>query len=144
MTLPYEENTTNSILFKTLNEDIKLVPDKYGVYDMEFIDGDLNNVRGLESLYNACVISIMTRYDELFDNKTYREYGCHVHELIKGNKTKMLLYKLEIYIQDTLKAMRRVKSVNEIIITENDRNSYHVHFNITSITDEDIIGDVTL
>lgn len=144
MTLPYEEPTTNSLLFKTLNEDIKLIPDKYGVYDMDFIDGDLNNVRGLESLYNACVISIMTRYDELTDNKTYHGYGCQVHELIKGNKTKLLLYKLEIYIQDTLEAMRRVKTVNEIIITENDRNSYNVHFNITSLTDEDIVGDVAL
>ena len=92
MTLPYDEYNK----FKTLNEDIKLVPDKYGVYDMEFINGDLHNVTGLESLYNACVLIIMTRYQELISNKTYNSFGCRVHELIKDNKSKMLLYKLEV------------------------------------------------
>lgn len=140
MTLPYDEYNK----FKTLNEDIKLVPDKYGVYDMEFINGDLHNVTGLESLYNACILIIMTRYQELTSNKTYNSFGCRVHELIKDNKSKMLLYKLEVYIEEVLKSMRRVKNVNEIIITETGAYEYNVHFNITSITDETIRGDVLL
>lgn len=144
MTLPLPESKLDNLLFKTLNEDIKLKPDKYGVYDIEFVDGDLNNVTGLESLYNACVISIMTRYKELQDNKTYADFGCRVHELIKDNKSKMLLYKLEVYIEDVLKNMRRVKKVNEIIITETEPYTYNVHFNITSLTDETVRGDVLL
>ena len=144
MTLPYDEHTTEALLYKTLNEDMKLVPDQYGVYDLDFTDGDINNVTGLESLYNGCVLAIMTRYQELTTNKTYSDFGCPIHTLIKDNKSKLLLYKLEVYITDTLTNIRRVKTVNEVQITENEPYSYHVYFNITSHTDDTVKGDVLL
>lgn len=127
-----------------LNEDIKLIPDEYGVYDIEFIDGDIHNVTGLESLYNGCVIAIMTRYKELTDNPTYQDFGCLVHTLVKDNKSKLVAYKLELYITQTLESMRRVKTVNEVRVTEPEPYSYQVYFNITAHNDETIKGDVLL
>ena len=54
----------------------------------------------------------MTRYTELGFMDLYDEFGCRVHELIKHNKTKNIIYKMEVFITETLKSMRRVNKVN--------------------------------
>lgn len=128
-----------------LNEDIQLKGDSFGQFDMMFKYGDIVNLKGNDSLRNACIITIMTRFNELKHNPLYEDFGCRVHELIKTNMSNMTRYKLELYIADALENMRRVKNVNEILIeVNNNRSGYTVMFNITSINDEYVRGVVDL
>lgn len=128
---------------KTLNEDAKLKSDFYGRWDLDMQDGDYINVTGNNSLLNACIIAIMTRFNEL-KMPLYDGFGCRVHELIKENQTRMFVYKLEISINEVLEKMRRIKTVNEINITKTDRHEFTVGFSVTSINDEIIKGKVSL
>lgn len=144
MALPVDYNSYDYKYNKTLNEDVKLVSNEYGKYDLALDNGDYVNITGLESLRNACIIAILTRHNELKDNPTYEGFGCRVHDLIKGNKTKLLRYKMEISLTETLNQMRRIKTVNWLKIVEDDVQSYMVSFSITSINDETVKGKVAL
>ena len=144
MTLPVNTNSFDYKYNKTLNEDVKLTSDKYGDWDLDMDNGDYINTTGLVTLNNACIIAIMTRFGELIGNPTYEEFGCHVHELIKDNKTKLTLYKLETDIKEVLDDMRRISQVNYVNISENDAHSYLVEFGVTSINDEMLEGSVTV
>lgn len=143
MPIPINENDKGYRFMKTLNEDIKLVSNKYGEYDMEFVNGDIVNLTGLQSLHNAIIIAILTRYKELKHNQLYDEFGCRVHELIKANQNNMTEFKMEKFIEDTLTSMRRIRKINWIKINQIPEG-YTVHFNITSITDETVNGTVNL
>ena len=143
MPIPINENDKGYRFMKTLNEDIKLVSNKYGEYDMEFINGDIVNLTGIQSLHNAIIIAILTRYKELKHNQLYDEFGCRVHELIKANQNNMTEFKMEKFIEDTLTSMRRIRKINWIKINQIP-DGYTVHFNITSITDETVNGTVNL
>ena len=144
MTLTVDTQSYDFQNLKTLNEDVKLVSDICGKYDLNMDNGDYVNVTGNASLRNACVIAILTRYRELKNNPTYTQFGCRAHELIKDNKTKMFRYKLELSLTETLEKMRRIKTVNWFEITENEANSFNVFFNITSINDEIVTGEMVL
>ena len=144
MTLPIDASSYDYKFNKTLNEDVKLISDEYGKYDLDMHNGDYTNITGLNSLQNACIIAILTRYGELRDNPTYDGFGCRVHDLIKDNKTNMLLYKLEVSLTEVLNKMRRIKTVNWLNIVEDDAHSYKVAFNVTSINDETVKGEVAL
>lgn len=144
MTLPVDTESYDYKFNKTLNMDVKLKTDEYGLFDIKMENGDYVNVTGLNSLLNACIITIMTRYGEMVGNPTYDEFGCHVHQLIKDNQTKMFLFKLENYIYNVLLDMRRVKSVNEVNVSRIDVNEYSVKFDVTSINDEIVKGSVVL
>lgn len=141
--IPIDTESKDYRFMKTLNEDIKLVSDEYGEYDMAFVNGDIVNVTGLQSLHNAIIIAILTRYHELSNNQLYDEFGCRVHELIKANQGHMTEYQMEKFIEDTLQNMRRISKINWIKITKQD-HGYKVDFNITSITDETVKGMVNL
>ena len=141
--LPIDTSSYDYKFQKTLNEDVKLVSDEYGKYDLDMHNGDYTNITGLNSLQNACIIAILTRYGEL-KTPTYNGFGCRVHDLIKDNKNRMFLYKLEISLTETLNRMRRIKTVNWMNITEDDAHSYSVAFNVTSINDETVKGEVLL
>ena len=143
MTLPINTKSYDFKYLKTLNEDVHLVSDVYGKYDLDMDNGDYINVTGNNSLQNACIIAILTRYNEL-KNPTYTGFGCKVHDLIKGNKTKLQRFKIETTITDTLNRMRRIKTVNYVNVTENDADSYCVAFEITSINDQNVKGKVIL
>lgn len=152
MTLPVNLNNEEDYRFyKTLNEDIQLKPDEYNRWDMVFEetdnDSDLVNLTGHDSLRNGICIAIMTRFEELYHNPLYSTFGCRIHELIKANKSRMVQYKIELYCEQVLKKMRRIKKVNEITVTDNPNGqffAYTVLFNITSIEDEVVSGSVTL
>lgn len=144
MALPVDTSSIDYKFNKTLNEDVELISDEYGAFDIHMENGDYVNVTGHKSLLNACIIAIMTRFDELKNNPTYQGFGCHVHELIKDNQNKMFFFKLETYITDTLNRMRRVKTVNSVQIARSDVNRFEVEFDITSINDETIKGSVIL
>jgi Uma2 family endonuclease len=143
MPIPIDENDKGYQFMKTLNEDIKLVSNEYGEYDMEFINGDIVNLTGIQSLHNAIIIAILTRYKELKHNQLYDEFGCRIHELIKANQNNMTEFKMEKFIEDTLTSMRRIRKINWIKINQIP-DGYTVHFNITSITDETVNGTVNL
>lgn len=144
MTLPVDTTSYDYLHNKTLNEDVKLKSNEHGFFDLDIQNGDYVNITGVNSLLNACIIAIMTRYGELTDNPTYDEFGCQAHELPKMNQNRLFLFKLETYINDTLMKMRRVRTVNNIKITRTDVHNYQVEFDITSINDEIVKGSVLL
>lgn len=137
MTLP-ETNELDEDFFSTLNEDIKLSPNQYGEWDMVFEDYDVINATGLESLANAITILIMTRYGELKHNILYKDdFGCKIHSVVKDNITNLNNYKIEKYIDEAIKRMRRVKRINYIQVKP-EQNGYNVVLSVTSIDNEDL------
>lgn len=137
MTLP-ETNEIDKEFFSTLNEDIKLSPNEFGEWDMVFSDYDIVNATGLESLANAITILIMTRYGELKHNILYKDdFGCKIHSVVKDNITNLNNYKIEKYIDEAIKRMRRVKRINYINVKP-EQNGYNVVLSVTSIDNEDL------
>lgn len=137
ITLP-ETNEIDEEFFSTLNEDIKLSPNEFGEWDMVFEDYDVVNVSGLESLANAIAILIMTRYNELKHNILYKDdFGCKIHSVVKDNITNLNNYKIEKYVDEAIKKMRRVKRINYIQVKPK-QNGYSVVLSVTSIDDEDL------
>lgn len=130
--------------FKTLNEDVKLKPDEYNRWDIQMINGDYVNITGIESLHNAICIAIMTRFQELHDNPLYDEFGCRIYELIKANKSEMVIYKIKLFTEDVLEKMRRIKEINWINVTDSDNHKYTIQFNVTSINDEIVEGTINV
>ena len=128
----------------TLNEDIKLTPNEYGEWDVAFKEEDIVNVTGLKSLANAIVILIMTRYGELKKNKVYKDdFGCRVHEIPKDNITNLNQYKVEKYIESSVKKMRRVKTINYIQVTPY-QDGFNVVLSVTALNDEDLTLNMEL
>ena len=144
MTLPIDTSSDDYKYLKNLNEDVKLKSNEYGSWDLDMANEDYINVSGNESLLNACIIAIMTRFNELKDISIYEGFGCRVHELIKENQTKMFLYKLETSINEVLTKMRRIRTVNWIKIIKTNFHEFTVSFSITSINDEIVNGEVSL
>lgn len=143
MTLPIDTNGYDFKYNKTLNEDVKLVGNEYGKYDLDMDNDDYVNVTGVNSLANACIIAILTRYNELKDNPTYNGFGCRVHGLIKDNQNKLTKFKIETYLTETLNTMRRVEKINYLKLKEIPEG-YAVEFSITSINDEIVKQKVIL
>lgn len=137
ITLP-ETNELDEEFFSTLDEDIKLAPNQYGEWDVVFEDYDIVNATGLESLANAITILIMTRYGELKHNILYNEdFGCKIHQIVKDNISNLNNYKIEKYIDEAIKRMRRVKRINYIQVKP-EQNGYNVVLSVTSIDDDDL------
>lgn len=144
MTLPVDYESEDYRFYKTLNEDVKLEPVGKGKHcDIVFENGDFVNVGGNESLHNAIVIAIMTRFNELSDIKLYEGFGCRVHELIKAKQTEMIDYEMVLFITEVLENMRRIKEVNEVTLTRNE-DLCKISFNVTSINDEMVAGSVEI
>lgn len=138
MSLPNTAAELDEKFFTNLNEDIKLKPNEYGEWDMVFEDKDIKNVTGLESLANAIVILILTRYGELKNNLLYKDdFGCRVHEIIKDNMTQLNIFKIEKYIEESIRRMRRVKKINYIDVKPFE-NGYKVLLSVTALNDEDL------
>lgn len=144
MALPLDTSSYDYKYLKNLNEDVKLKSDIYGSWDLDMDNDDYINVTGNNSLLNACIIAIMTRFKELKTISTYDGFGCRVHELIKDNQTKIFLYKLETSINEVLSNMRRIRTVNWINISKTGVHEYTVSFSITSVNDEIIKGELSL
>lgn len=144
MSLRVDTESDDYRFYKTLNEDVKLIPNKYGKYDIAIENGDYVTVTGHSSLYNAIVIAIMTRFNELQDIPLYKEFGCKVHELIKETKSDKVYYQIELYVREVLENMRRISEINELIVTDSQDAHYTVYFNVTSITDEMVSGEVEI
>ena len=142
MVLPIDVEDYSFRFFKTLNMDVKLTSNEYGEWDIVFDDtnNDWVNCTGFDSLANACIIAIMTRFREENFLPPYEDFGCRVHELIKTNKSKNILYLIELYITETLESIRRIKKVNWVVVEDNPNNNmynYGVRFSVTAVRDED-------
>ena len=144
MTLPINTESYDYKFRKTLNQDVQLTNTDHTQFDIVIENGDYKNITGHQSLNNACIIAILTRYGELTENPTYRNFGCHAHQIIKQNKTKINRYKLEAYITQTLQKIRRIRTVNNVQVIEDSKDTYTVNFNVTSHNDETITGKVNL
>ena len=142
--LTVNQDSDDYKFFKTLNEDVKLQPDDYNRWDIQFENQDYVNITGKESLVNAICIAIMTRFNELDFMNIYEDFGCRAHELIKANKSDIVKYKIELFVTEVLENMRRVFEVNEIEVTDSDTYSYNVFFNVTAINDEIVQGSVNI
>ena len=140
--LPVDKEAYSYRFYKNLNKDVHLKSDEMGRWDVDF---DYSNedwiiVDGFESVVNACVIAIMTRFNELEYMDLYEEFGCRIHELIKANKSKNVMYHIEIFVTEVLKKMRRVKKVNWVVVTDNPNTEmyhYQVNFSVSCTVDED-------
>lgn len=142
--LPVDYEGDDYRFHKTLHQDILLVQDEWhSKWDMQFENGDVVNVTGGESLRNAVCIAIMTRFKELDHNSLYAGFGCRIHEVIKANMSSIVRKKIEYFTEDVLQNMRRIKSINDISVTELD-HGYNVYFNITSISDKVVSGEVEI
>lgn len=144
MTLTVDLESDDYRFYKTLNEDVQLMPDEFNQWDLQMENGDYVNVAGNQSLHNAICIAIMTRYGELKDNPLYDEFGCHVHELIKANKSPMVEYEVELFVVEVLEEMRRIQEVNWVEVTDSEDHAYKIAFNVTSISDEIVEGSVEI
>lgn len=144
MTLPIDYESEDFKFYKTLNEDAELIPvDKGEYYDVNFKNGDYVNLTGKNSLGNAIVIAILTRFTELSDIEIYEDFGCRVHELIKANQEETVEYEMELFISETLEKMRRIQEINELRLTKISEG-YKVYFNVTSINDEIVSGSLKI
>lgn len=143
MTLQINLDSDDFRFYKTLHEDVLLKPDEFNQWDVQFSNGDWVNVTGQDSLKNAICIAIMTRYQEL-DMPLYKDFGCRIHELIKGNTGNMHRYKMELFVEDVLKKMRRIHKINDITVETVDSEifKHRISFSVTSISDELVEGSV--
>ena len=145
MTLPLDTNSSSYLFYKTLNEDVKLVSNEYGEWDIDFKNGDWVNVSGFDSVVNACIIAIMTRFNEIGFMSLYEDFGCRVHEVIKESKGRDASYHIEVFVTEVLENIRRINKVNWVQVTDNphgEEYSYQVDFNITCINDDDEEGEI--
>lgn len=144
MVLPVDDESYSFNFYQNLNEDVKLKSDEYGRWDIDFDfeNDDWVQVDGFDSVVNACVIAIMTRLNELNFMPLYEDFGCRIHELIKANKSRSVLYKIEVFVIDVLNSMRRVEKVNWVEVFDNPNDNYYnyqVVFNITCVVDDDVV-----
>lgn len=115
-----------------LNKDIDLNHAGYGFWDIELDDDGFVFIDDVEALENGFIISILTRFQELKELPTYKDYGCRVHEMIKTRKTRLNEFKIKNYIQESIEAMNRVESVEDVELTPTILG-YHVMIYATSI-----------
>ena len=135
--------------YVTLHRDIGLVQEDNGLWDIGWSNDDYVLSSGLDSLYNACVFSLLTAYNEIGRHGVvlYDGFGNKSYSLLKANKDNLTLHKLHSYFMDCLMSMRRVNDVLELEIIEDHNGSlytYKVFFRVLSITNEIIEGMVDL
>ena len=146
MMIPVDINSDDYKYRKTLNEDVQLKPisPTSNHWDIQMENGDYVNLTGKDSLHNAICIAIMTRLNELQDIQLYDGFGCRVHELVKANKSDMVKYQIEVFVNNVLSRMRRINQVNSITVTDSNSAEYQIHFNVTSVYNEIVEGSVTI
>lgn len=130
----------------TLNRDCELIKLKNGLWDINFDKGDHVIVKGEKSLFNACIIALLTAYNELKNNPTYYEKFNKAYWVLKENKTDMTMYKIHEYFKEVLEDIRRIKSIDRLEVTDSETNNYayDVFFRITSHNDETVQGSVAI
>lgn len=116
-----------------LNRDIDLNNSGYGFWDVSLNDDGFVFIDDVESLQNGIIITILTKYHELMQIPTYKDFGCRVHEMIKTKQTKLNEFKIKTYIQESVEAMNRIQSVEDVQLTYTPVG-YHIEVYATSIS----------
>lgn len=134
-----EENNDKNLI--TLHRDMDLQQKSNDKFDLNFQRGDIVIDQGLNSLSNGIIIACLTGWNELkrSKNTVYYDYGNHAYEL-KANKSNLVYYKVEQYFRKCLNNMRRVKTINNLVVTDIEYG-YKVYFNVTSLNDEIVNGE---
>lgn len=126
-----------------LNKDIDINDTGHGYWDISFHEKNMKTLTGLKCLENGIIIAILTRYNELKKLPSYENFGCKAHQLIKARKTNMNEFKLRTYIKESVEAMNRVASVDDLIITSKNEG-YNVKIYCTSINGNRVNAEVNL
>lgn len=113
-----------------------------GRWDRLCEKGDFVQVKGDKAVYNAITLSILTAFNELSNKglKTYSNFGNKAYELLKENKNRLTLFKLESYFIKAIESIRRVRYVVEFNIQEYDVYSFDVNFTVCTIENTFING----
>ena len=144
MVMPVDKESDDYRFYKELNQDIQLVTDEYQIhYDIQFEAGDIVNLTGQDSLVNACLISIMTRFNEIQGIPHYNQFGNKAHQLVKKNKSPLTRKTVESNCEEVLKKIRRIKKINYIEITDTT-HGYLVEFSVLSLNDQKIYGNLII
>ena len=94
-------------------------------WDINFINNDLDNLTGEDQvLQNAIILTILTRQGELNPNPTYNDYGSRLHELIKDNDNHLTRARTRAFIKQSVEAMNRVHSVDDVVFSEDKIHVY--------------------
>lgn len=118
-------------------------------WDLIMENHDYTITSGEDTLFNACVIAVLTGYNEIgdrYENETYSEFGDPAYELLKTNKSELVKFKIEEYIKKVLKNIRRVMEIVEVVVSEDEFNpyAYNVFFHVIGLDDEHASGEVNL
>ena len=133
--------------YETQNKDYQLIHKPNHTWDINYLAGDIVETNGLDSLKNAIIFKIMTGYQELYrtGNPTYKDYGNKAWSQIKANRTENTRYKIEQYILEALKEIRRIRTVDELTVTEDTYNEgYIVEYTVTALNDEQVTDTILL
>lgn len=133
--------------YKTQNKDHQLIHKPNHTWDINYLAGDIVETTGLDSLRNAIIFKIMTGYQELYrtGNPTYKDYGNKAWSQIKANRTENTRYKIEQYILEALKEIRRIKTVDELkVIEDKDCDGYILYYTVTALNDEQVTDKILL
>jgi hypothetical protein len=130
--------------FGVLDKDIKYEHLGHGFYDRKVESGDFKNVEGLESLSTACLLTIMTAFQEMSKNPTYKNFGCNAWSKIKKNRTRLTLMEIKNDVEKALESISRVKTVNNVEVLELQSKELKVNYSVTGINDQILTGGVYL
>lgn len=113
-----------------------------GRWDRLCDKGDFIQVKGDKAVYNAITLSILTAFNELSNKglSTFKDFGNKSYELLKENKNRLTLFKLESYFINCIESIRRVDSVIEFNISEFDVYSFDVNFTVLTIENTIVSG----
>lgn len=102
-----------------IENDFRLKLTKNNHYDIEMKDYDFVNVTDLEAVRNGVITSILTHYNELSDYlPNYEDFGSHLQELIKDNKTRLTPLIIKEYIRESLDSMKNIITIENIDIED--------------------------
>lgn len=135
--------------YKTLHHDATLEKKENGLWDYTWKDNNYKDASGLESVHNACILALLTGYNEIGRHQIppYQNFGNRSYELLKKNKDNLTQHKIESYFTECLENIRRIREVQELIVTENIKGSlytYNVFFRVLTITNEVIEDNISL
>jgi hypothetical protein len=141
-----KKSDDNDRFYKTLGRDIEIQRrNEDGRWDRTLDKGDFKQVKGKDCVQNDITIALLTAYNELGSKglTTYTNFGNHSYELLKENKSNMVLYKLESYFKKVIKNIRRVRDVTELNILEYTPYSFDLNFTVETLMDENITGEIS-
>ena len=134
--------------YNTLHKDIELAEKDYGLWDINFQNGDLKSATDKNSLRTGLIIACLTSWNYLNKkgNPIYETFGNRAYEELKKKKSNMVKYKIQQYFIEVLNRMRRVQNVEslEVYEFENYPNDYFVKFKVIALNDELVNGSFNI